>query len=90
VISLSIAYTLFTVYAIINVFVFGATMSSGGAQLKALNEAGQLGPGGMAFIELQANTATIATLVWAACTIGVYLGALLFLIITYRRNRRSG
>jgi len=40
----------------------------------------------MLFLEAQVNGA-IPTAVWALCTIAVYLGALIFLTITYRRNR---
>lgn len=88
VISLAIAYTLFTVYAVDNVLVFGTTMQAGFTQLTAMQDDGRLGPGG-AVLLASPFTGSLPTAVWALCTFGVYLGALTFLTLTYRRNRTS-
>jgi len=87
VVALSVVYTLFTVYAVTNVLALGQVMNGYYALLTELRDAGELSVGGARMLANSPRTAGIATATWALCSLGIYVGALTFLVLTYRRVR---
>ena len=87
--ALSVAYTLFTAYVIVNVIGFGLTMNGYGQELMAMRDAGELSAGGMLAIESEARLSIIATAIFSLCLVGIYCSALFSLIFAYRRGKKT-
>jgi hypothetical protein len=85
--SLIVVYTLFTVYTITNVLGLGQMMNGYYMLLAELKDAGSLSVGGARMLDTSPRTSVIATATWALCSFGIYVGALTFLVLTYRRGR---
>ena len=87
VVALALVYTLFTVYAVTNVLALGLAMNGYYSVLAEMRDGGVLSTGGDRLLAASPRTGLVATTTWALCSVGIYAGALTFLLLTYRRGR---
>ena len=87
--ALSVAYTLFTAYVMVNILGFGSTMNGYGQELMAMRDAGTLSGGGALYLDSNVRLSRVATAIFGLSLIGIYCSALLSLIFAYRRGSEA-
>jgi hypothetical protein len=89
VLSISVLYTLFTVFTLTNILMLVDGLVGAGDDLQALRDAGALGGAGSELLDFRRQHAPLNGAIAIFCVIATFVATLSYLVYTYRKERRS-
>jgi len=89
VIGVSIIYSLFTVFTIVNMLMVVAGLQGTREDLRALRDSGGIGLAAERLLGFREQYASVNGLIILTCVVATFAGTIAYLVYAYRKERRS-